>query len=454
MPHSRTERLARRRAEPRSEPRSEPRPEPRPGVAAGPRREPAAEPADALHPRPHHPYVSPAVRTAAEWSWRVVAITAAVVIAAYGLSFLSEVLVPVLVALLIAALLEPAVQWGHARGVPRALATALTMLLALAVVSGLIALIGTRAADGFGELSDSASQGVDEVERWLAEGPLQVSSAALSGYVDQAQDALAANRDTIVSSATGVVTAAGHVVAGFFIALFASFFYLLEGRRIWAWLLHLFPRPAREPLDDAARQSWVTLTHYMRATIVVAVADGTGVAIGAAVLQVPLAVPLGLLVFLGAFIPIVGALLSGAVAVLVALVAQGPVTALIMLGVVIAVQQLESHVLQPFLMGRAVAVHPLAVILAVAGGATVFGIVGALFAVPLVAVLNTGVGALARGGARTPEVAEIEESDAPLAPDTPAPHDAGPDAGPDAGHDAGPDAGRDAGPGGAPQVQR
>jgi predicted PurR-regulated permease PerM len=129
-------------------------------------------------------------------------------------------------------------------------------------------------------------------------------------------------------------------------------------------------------------------------------------------------------VFLGAFIPIVGALLSGIVAVLVALVAQGPVVALIMLGVIILVQQVESHLLQPFLMGRAVAVHPLAVILAVAGGATVFGIVGALFAVPLVAVLNTGVSALARAGRPTEEAAEIDASDAPLAPDAPAPNDA------------------------------
>ncbi|MCI2238374.1 AI-2E family transporter [Kineococcus sp. TRM81007] len=388
-------------------------------AAPGPEREPD----DALHPSPHHPYVSPALRTAAEWSWRVVAITAAAVVLAYGLSYVSTVFIPVLVALLITALLNPLVAWGHARGVPRALATALTMLLALAVVAGLVTLIGTRAADGFADLSDSASRGIDEVVDWLATGPLQVSSAALSGYVDQAQDALAANRDAILSGATGVVSTAGHVVAGIFIALFATFFYLLEGRRLWSWLLRLFPPPARERLDDAARQSWVTLTHYMRATIVVAFADGAGVAIGAAILQVPLAVPLGLLVFLGAFIPIIGALLSGAVAVLVALVAQGPVTALIMLGVVVAVQQIESHVLQPFLMGRAVAVHPLAVILAVAAGATVFGIVGALFAVPLVAVLNTGVSALARGGRRTEEVAGIEDSGAPLAPERPARND-------------------------------
>nr|WP_240895283.1 AI-2E family transporter [Kineococcus siccus] len=360
------------------------------------------------------------MRTSAEWSWRFIVVVAGVVLLVYGLSFVSEVVVPALIAMLVAALLLPVVTALHRLGVPQVLAALLTLLTALAVLAGLVTLVGTQAASGFSDLSASAVQGVDQVERWLKEGPLNLSTTAISDYVAQAQDAVSANRDTIVTGVVGVASTAGHVVAGFFIALFAAFFYLLEGRRIWSWVLHLLPHPARSPLDNAARQSWVTLTHYMRATIVVALVDGAGVAIGAAVLQVPLAVPLGLVVFLGAFIPIVGALLSGAVAVLVALVAHGPVTALVMLAVVILVQQVESHLLQPFLMGRAVAVHPLAVILAVAAGATVFGIVGALFAVPLVAVLKTGIEALARGDDETvEEVAEIDASDAPLAPDTP-----------------------------------
>ncbi|WP_369056472.1 AI-2E family transporter [Kineococcus terrestris] len=367
-----------------------------------------------------HPYVSPALRTAAEWAWRFVVVVLGVVVLAYGLSFVSEVLVPVLVALLGAALLLPLTEALHRSGLPRALAALVSMLGAAAVVGGLVALVGQQVAQGFGDLSAQAREGVAEVERWLTGPPLNLSGGSISDLVQQAEDAVAANRDTLLTGAASVATTAGHLVAGFFIALFATFFYLLDGRRIWTWLVGLLPRPAREPVDDAARQSWVTLTHYMRATIVVALADGTGVAVGAALLRVPLALPLGVLVFLGAFVPIVGALLSGTVAVLVALVAHGPVTALLMLAVVVGVQQVESHLLQPFLMGRAVAVHPLAVVLAVAAGATVFGIAGALFAVPLVAVLNTGVGALARRG-RTPEVAEIEDSDAPLAPDVPPP---------------------------------
>jgi len=373
------------------------------------------------HPVRESTYVSSALRTSAEWSWRFIVVVAGVVLLVYGLSFVSEVAIPALIAMLVAALLLPVVAALHRVGVPQVLAALVTLLAALAVLVGLVTLVGTQAASGFSDLSDSAVQGVGQVEQWLKDGPLNLSTTAISGYVTQAQDAVTANRDTIVSGAVGVASTATHVVAGFFIALFASFFYLLEGRRIWSWLLRLLPAPAQRPLDHAARQSWVTLTHYMRATIIVALVDGAGVAIGAAILQVPLAVPLGLVVFMGAFIPIVGAVLAGAVAVLVALVAHGPVTALVMLAVVILVQQVESHLLQPFLMGRAVAVHPLAVILAVASGATVFGIVGALFAVPLVAVLKTGIAALARGDDEpTPEVAEIDASDAPLAPDTPA----------------------------------
>ncbi|MEZ0490930.1 AI-2E family transporter [Kineococcus sp. TBRC 1896] len=370
------------------------------------------------------PYVSPAVRLAAEWSWRFLVVVAGVVLLAYGLSFVSEIVIPVLIALLVTALLAPVVNRLHHRlRVPRGLSVLVTMLVTAGVVAGLVTIVGSQASEQFPQLQQQAAQGVSEVERWLSDGPLHLTSTAISDYVQQAQDAISQNRETLIAGATGVVATAGHVIAGFFICLFTAFFFLLEGRRIWSWLLHLLPVPARDPLDDASRQSWVTLTHYMRATIVVAFTDGVGVAIGAAILQVPLATSLGLLVFLGAFIPIVGALLSGTVAVLVALVAHDFVTALIMLGVVLLVQQIESHLLQPFLMGRAVAVHPLAVILAVAGGASVFGIVGALFAVPTVAVLKSGISTLARGGRPDEEVEEITASDAPLAPDEPAPND-------------------------------
>jgi predicted PurR-regulated permease PerM len=179
------------------------------------------------------------------------------------------------------------------------------------------------------------------------------------------------------------------VLTGLFLTLFTTYFFLAQGTSIWAWLVRLLPREARRPIDEAGRRGWVTLTAFVRATIIVAFTDALGIGLGALILGVPLVLPLAVLVFLAAFVPVVGALISGSVAVLVALVAVGPVKALIMLGVVIAVQQLESHVLQPFLLGRAVSVHPLAVILGIAAGALTAGILGALFAVPLVAVGHT-----------------------------------------------------------------
>ena len=182
------------------------------------------------------------------------------------------------------------------------------------------------------------------------------------------------------------------------------FFFLRDGAQIWRFLCRLLPRPARVPVARAGHYSWHTLGSYVRATVLVAFVDAVGIGIGLAVLGVPLALPLAALVFLGAFIPVIGATLSGTVAILVALVTQGPVSALIVLGVVVAVQQLEGHVLQPLIMGRAVALHPLAVVLAIATGLVVAGIVGALVAVPLLAVANTAVRYLTEhpGGEPTP----------------------------------------------------
>ena len=178
------------------------------------------------------------------------------------------------------------------------------------------------------------------------------------------------------------------MLAGTFISLFALFFFLYEGDRIWSWVVRLFPTAARERVASSGEVAWGQLTAFTRATLLVALVDAAGITLVALILRVPFALAIGALVFLGAFIPIVGALMSGLVAVLIALVAHGPIVALLMLAGVIAVQQLESHVLQPFLLGRAVSVHPLAVVLAITAGVVVAGIVGALVAVPVAAVLN------------------------------------------------------------------
>ncbi len=194
---------------------------------------------------------------------------------------------------------------------------------------------------------------------------------------------------------TEVGTAVGHVLAGFFIILFSTYFFLADGDRIWAWMVRLAPRAAREHVDSSGRVAWISLTQFVRATVIVAAVDAIGIMIVAAILGVPFVLAIGVLVFLGAFVPMVGATIAGTVAILVALVDQGPITALLMLGGVILVQQIEGHILQPFLMGRWVSVHPLGVIVAIGCGVLVAGIAGALVAVPLAAAVNAVVQHLA-----------------------------------------------------------
>jgi len=273
----------------------------------------------------------------------------------------------------------------------RGAAAITSVLLLLAAVAGLVVLAGRSIVNGFGDLSDQASQGVDEALAWLSDGPLNVSTDQLDQLIGQGRDQLSENVDTLLSGALSVTTTVGHVAAGALIALFCTFFFLLDGRTVWAWIVGLLPLSVRERVHQAGRRGIVTLSGYTRTQILVALVDATGIGLGAAILGVPLAVPLATLVFVGSFIPIVGAIATGAVAVLVALVAKGWVVALIMLGVVLLVQQLEGHILQPLLMGHAVSLHPVAVLLVVAAGSMAAGIVGALFAVPIAAVLNTVV---------------------------------------------------------------
>jgi predicted PurR-regulated permease PerM len=266
-----------------------------------------------------------------------------------------------------------------------------------------------------GDLSDQVVNGINQIRDWLRDGPLNITDSQLSNGLDQAQNKLSKMSSEAVSTATEVGTAVGHIVAGLFIVLFATYFFLADGTMIWTWIVRIFPRAARTRADSSGRVAWRSLTQFVRATVLVAGTDAIGIMIGAAVLQVPFVSAIGVLVFLGAFIPLVGAFVSGTVAVLVALVAQGPVTALIMFGVVVLVQQIEAHILQPFLMGRFVSVHPLGVIIAIALGVIVAGIPGALIAVPLAASLNAVVQHLANFTevGENPEDASADEA-APL----------------------------------------
>ncbi|WP_258006386.1 AI-2E family transporter [Arthrobacter sp. AFG20] len=331
------------------------------------------------------------VRIAAAWAWRlglILLITGALVWLLAKVSFL---IIPVMVAALLAGLLNPVVRRLRESRVPNGAAVAITILGFIGLIAGSLALVGRQLALGFQELWSQALTGVQQIQDWLSQGPLHLSAAQIDQYIQEATAALQNNSSSILSGALSFGSTAGHFAAGMVLALFILIFFLLEGGRIWAFLVRLLPRQARIPADGAGRRGWASMVSYARIQMFVAFVDAVGIGVGAAIISVPLALPLGVLVFIGSFIPVVGALVTGAIAVLLALVANGPVNALIMLGIVLLVQQLESHILQPLVMGKAVALHPVAVILSVAAGSYLAGIPGALFSVPILAVANSAI---------------------------------------------------------------
>ncbi len=329
---------------------------------------------------------------AAAWSWRLIVIAAAIYGSLWLLAYFAVIVLPLLIALLIAAMTAPALRRLVSWGLPRRLAAMLIVVFVLGAIGGLLTFVGTQVSAGIGDLGKQVAQGIATVQDWLATGPLKVSSQDLADAFEKLQKSLTGlEGSTVLSHVTAFGTTVGHVVAAFFIVLFATYFFLADGPIIWSWVVRLFPRAARLRADSSGKVAWASLTQFVRATILVAATDAIGIMIGALILGVPFASALGVLVFLGAFVPMIGATISGTVAVLVALVSNGFWTAVWMLAVVILVQQIEAHVLQPFLMGRFVSVHPLGVIVAIGCGVIVAGIAGALIAVPFAAALNAVV---------------------------------------------------------------
>jgi predicted PurR-regulated permease PerM len=354
------------------------------------------------------------LRIAAAWSWRLIVIGIVTWAVLLIIGKIRIVIIPLAIALLLSALLAPAVGWLLKARFPRSLATGVVLVGGLAAVVGTLTLVVNEFIAGVPELSAKSSQGVRQIQNWLKTGPLHVSDSQINHYIDEAQNWISGNTPKVTSGAISTAATLAEVLTGTVLVLFATFFFLRDGNKIWRFLVRLLPVAARWKVDDAGRASWATLGAYVRATVLVAFIDAVGIGIFLVIFNIPFAFPLAALVFLGAFIPIVGAALSGGVAVLVALVDSGPITALIILGAVIGVQQLEGHVLQPLIMGRAVAIHPLAVIIGIAAGVVLAGIAGALVAVPLIAVLNTAIRRLAaRTVPDTPPDAVVVASQAP-----------------------------------------
>jgi putative heme transporter len=354
--------------------------------------------------------VTPFVRKVAAWSWRLLVILAAVVALLWLIKHLEVIVVPVALATMVAALLLPAVDFMDRRGAPRGAAVALVLLASFAVVGGILSFVISQFIEGAPQLVEQVTRSIDGLRNWLINGPLQLSKEQIDQAGNTAIDALQRNQEKLTTGALSTAGTLTELLTGALLVLFTLIFLLQGGRSIFAFVTKVFPTHVRDRVRDAGRAGFHSLGGYMRATFLVALVDAVGIGTGLAIMGIPLALPLASLVFMGAFIPLVGAVVAGFLAVVVALLAKGFVYALITLGLIIAVQQLEGHVLQPLVMGRAVSIHPLAVVLAIAGGGVLAGIVGALLAVPTVAFINSATRVLL---AEDPgaEEARQEESD-------------------------------------------
>lgn len=338
-------------------------------------------------------YVSPWIRAAAAWSWRILLILAAVALLLWIARYISEIIIALALALLLALLLAPMVSWMRNKWrVPALLAAAIGLVIGVLVVGDLLYLAVTQLWRQASILLNDSFEGIQRLINWVGE-TFGIRSTDISDWADSVSNSIAdllfVNYSVIASEAVSLASLLVKLVTSALIMLFTLFFLLKDGRQIWVWFVRCTPKQWREQINEAGIRGWYTLTAYVRTQIQVAALDAVGIGLGALCLQLPALVPIVILVFLGAFVPIVGAFLSGAVAVLIALVAQGPLQALIMLIVVLGVQFLEGHVFQPLLMSNAVSLHPVATVLVVAIGTTIAGIPGALFAVPIAAFLNT-----------------------------------------------------------------
>ncbi|MFB7468386.1 AI-2E family transporter [Streptomyces sp. NPDC056224] len=334
------------------------------------------------------------MRVAAEVSWRLLLLAGMLWVMMKVISEVRLVVLAFAAAMLVTALLQPFVVRLRRLGLPRGLATAVTAILGFVVIGLVGWFVVWQVMENLDDLSDRVRDGINELKLWALDSPFHVTEKQITDIAKNLSETIGTNTEQITSAGLQGVTVLVEVLTGMLLAMFSTLFLLYDGKRIWTWTLGLVPAAARPGVAGAGPRAWRTLTAYVRGTVLVALIDATFIGLGLYFLNVPMAVPLAVFIFLFAFIPLVGAVVSGALAVVVALVTQGVFTALMVVIVVLAVQQIEGHVLQPFILGRAVRVHPLAVVLAVAAGGMIAGIGGAVVAVPLVAVTNTVVGYL------------------------------------------------------------
>lgn len=326
-------------------------------------------------------FLWPATRVATN----LIVIGTGIVLALWALSKLRVVVVPTLASILIATLLVPPTDFLRRRGMPSGFATGLVMLLSVLALAGVFALIGPPFVDQFDELEQSVEDGIDEVVGWLVQGPLHLERSEIDDAIDRGVSALGEQSGSIGQGVLSGASLLAEVVAGLLLLVVLVFFLVHDGRGMWAWALSLAPQRHRGKMDGAGREVWAAISGYMRGVALIAVVDAILIGIALALIGVPLVVPLMVVVFLGAFVPLIGAFVAGAIAVLVALISEGIVAAGLVVGAIFVIQQVEGDLLYPNIVGRAIRLHPVAILLALTAGTVVAGIVGALLAVPVAA---------------------------------------------------------------------
>jgi predicted PurR-regulated permease PerM len=331
------------------------------------------------------------LRIGAAYAWRLLVLGLAGYVVLRLLGRLLTVVVPFSLALLATALLRPLMVALRRRGLPRWAATLLSIFAAVIVIGGILALVITKAVQQAPQLAAEINRLIPKVEHWLVTGPLHLDSNTVDNFSNNLSSEVNKNGAAIASTALSTGKTVVEVVTGLIIGLFTTIFLVYDGDGIWEFLIKGVPHPARERVDAAGRAAWETLGHYVRGTLIVALFHGLAIAIVLLILGVPLVIPLALIVALGSFIPLVGAVVTGALAVGVAGISQGAVAALVVVAVLVADNQIEAHILQPFVVGRYVHIHPLAIVLALTAGTLLFGLFGALIAVPLMACVNSAI---------------------------------------------------------------
>lgn len=332
--------------------------------------------------------VPPSLRLSADVAWRATIVLVAIALVVTALVMVKTIVLPFMLAVVLASGLAPAVAWLRRHRVPKWVAVFIVEITAILVLAALVWLIVNQLAHAVPQLRQRALVAFTDLQGALTGLGVPITDGNISSLIDEGLRALQNNTGAVWTQLTSIGTSAKNIGEGVFIVLFSTLFLLADGRTIWAWTVRLLPQGARVPVDTAGRSAWATLSRFLQVQLVVAAVNAVGIGLGAALLGVPLAVPIAIAVFLGSFIPFVGAIVTGAMAAGVALVFNGWVVALVMLAVVIVVHQAESHILQPLLMGSAVKIHPLAVFLGVLLGTELAGIPGAFFAVVIIATIN------------------------------------------------------------------